>query len=356
MIRPKDEIACGPVRGRGASSNPFNRFEEMGLKKDLDAWVDADEPSPTTRFFIARPRTALTTNDSPDTPDVTLNPYRGCEHGCIYCYARPTHETLGLSAGLDFETKLFVKQGLPELLRKELSSPNWRPQVVSMSGITDCYQPIEKKFELTRACLKVLLEFRNPVFIVTKNFLVTRDIDILSELARHNAAAVFLSVTTLDRELARVMEPRTALPELRLEAVRKLSDANIPVGVNVAPVIPGLTDHEMPKILEAAAQAGARYAGYTMLRLPYAVKELFEKWIEERFPDRKEKILNRIRSIRGGKLNDPGFHSRMWGHGIFAEQVADLFSVSCRRWGIGKHALELSTAGFRRSGGNDLFE
>lgn len=356
MIKPEDEITLGPVHGRGSSSNPSNRFEKLGLKKDLDAWIDPDEPSPTTRFFIAEPRTILTKNDSPDTPGVTINAYRGCEHGCIYCYARPTHETFGLSAGLDFETKIYVKENAPVLLRKELSSLKWKPQSVFMSGVTDCYQPAEKKFQLTRRCLEVFLEFRNPVFIVTKNFLVTRDIDILSELAAHNAVAVFLSITTLDNDLARVMEPRTSLPEMRLEAIRRLAAAKIPVGVNVAPVIPGLTDHEMPKILEAAAQAGAEHAGYTIVRLPYGVKDLFEKWIEEHFPDRKEKILNRIRDLRDGKLNDPDFHSRMSGHGVFAKQAGILFSTSCKRWGIGKNELHLSTDHFRRSGGYDLFE
>ena len=224
-----------------------------------------------TQFFKDHSKTVIARNDSPDVGfSASLNPYRGCEHGCIYCYARPTHEYLGFSAGLDFESKIMVKEDAPELLRAELLSPKWQPQVIFMSGVTDCYQPVERKLKLTRRCLEVLAEFRNPVFIITKNRLVTRDIDLLSELARHQAAAVWLSITTLDPELRKVMEPRTSPPAARLAAIRELAQAGIPVGVNVAPVIPGLTDHEMPAILQAAAEAGATAAGYTVVRLPYA--------------------------------------------------------------------------------------
>lgn len=273
------------------------------------------------------------------------------------CFARPNHEYLGFSAGLDFETRIMVKENAPELLRKELSSKKWKPRTLAMSVATDAYQPIEKKLEITRRCLEVLAEFRNPVAVVTKNHLVTRDLDLLSELAEHNAAAVMVSLTTLDDDLRRRMEPRTSSPSRRLAAIEKLSEAGIPVGVMTAPVIPGLTDHELPKLLEAAANAGATSAGYTMLRLPHAVAPIFEDWLVRNFPDRKEKILNRIREIRGGRLNDPRFGSRMKGEGFYAEHVSKLFAVSVRKAGIsGKHA-PLSAAAFRVPGGQpSLFD
>jgi DNA repair photolyase len=247
-----------------------------------------------------------------------------------------------------------VKEDAPELLRRELEAPKWKPKVIAMSGVTDCYQPVERKLKLTRRCLEVLAEFRNPVAIVTKNHLVTRDSDVLVELAGHEAAAVFVSVTTLDLELRKVMEPRTSPPVSRLSAIETLSRSGIPVGVMVAPVIPGLTDHELPSIIAAAAKAGARFAGYVTLRLPYAVAPMFEAWLTRHFPERKEKVLNRIRAIRGGKLNDPRYESRMMGEGIFAEQIEDVFKVACRRAGIDNHRLALSTASFRRPGGSQL--
>ena len=268
------------------------------------------------------------------------------------CYARPTHEYLGLSAGLDFESRILVKQDAPELLRKQLSSPRWEPKVLSMSGVTDPYQPVEKKLRITRRCLEVLTEFRNPVAVVTKNHLVTRDVDLLSDLARHHAAVVAVSLTTLDDDLRRVMEPRTSRPVRRLAAIEKLAEAGVPVGVMTAPVIPGLNDHELPMLLSAAAEAGATFAAYVPVRLPYAVRPLFEDWLERHFPERKEKVLNRIRSMRGGELNDPRFGSRMKGEGIFAEHIAQLFDISCRRAGIERGRFpELSTGSFRRTGG-----
>lgn len=268
------------------------------------------------------------------------------------CYARPTHEYLGFSAGLDFESRILVKEDAPELLRKELSSPRWKPLVLSMSGVTDPYQPVEKKLRLTRRCLEVLAEFRNPVVMVTKNHLVTRDIDLLSELARYDAAAVAVSLTTLDDDLRRVMEPRTSRPTRRLAAVEKLAASGIPVGVMTAPVIPGLNDHELPALLSAAAEAGATFAAYVPVRLPHAVRPLFADWLERHYPERKDKVLNRIRSMRGGELNDPRFGSRMKGEGLFAEHIAQLFSISCRRTGISAGRFpKLSTAAFRRDGG-----
>jgi len=339
---------------RGAAENPPNRFEKIHLEPDAD-WNPDDDVLPHTQFFKDHSQTVISRNDSPDIEfQASLNPYRGCEHGCIYCYARPFHEYLGFSAGLDFESKIMVKEDAPELLRRELSSPKWSPQVIFLSGVTDCYQPVERKLKLTRRCLEVLAEFRNPVFIVTKNQLVTRDIDLLSGLAKHHAAGVLLSITTLDSELRKIMEPRTSPPAARLTAIRELAAAGIPVGVNVAPIIPGLTDHEMPAILKAAADAGATSAGYTVVRLPYAVAPLFEKWLETHFPDRKEKVLNRLRAMHGGKLYDAQWGKRFSGEGIFAEQIAQMFEVARRKAGIANDGGELSTAAFRRAGGTQL--
>ena len=342
----------GPVHGRGAGSNPANRFERLHVVADeeLEAvpWED-DDGRVATHYLRDSSRSAITTNTSPDVGfEASLNPYRGCEHGCIYCYARPTHEYLGFSAGLDFESRILVKEDAPELLRAELASPRWQPKVLALSGVTDPYQPIERKLELTRRCLAVLAEARNPVGVVTKSSLVARDADHLAALAAHGAAAVAVSVTTLDPELARRMEPRAPHPRERLKAISRLTAAGVPTMVMVAPVVPALTDHEIPRILEAAAEAGAQGAGYVMLRLPGAVAGLFEGWLEAHFPERKEKVLNRVRDLRGGRLNDPRFGSRMRGEGPFAEQVKVLFQQSKRRYGLDRPRPELSTAAFRR--------
>ncbi|HZM90409.1 MAG TPA: PA0069 family radical SAM protein [Blastocatellia bacterium] len=343
-----------PARGRGTTENPPNRFERLSYLPILESPEEV-EGTVKTQYLKDASRSLITFNDSPDVGfEASINPYRGCEHGCIYCYARPYHEYLGFSAGLDFETRILVKEDAPELLRAELASRKWRPKVVAISGVTDAYQPIERKLGLTRRCLEVLAEFRNPVVIVTKNQLVTRDIDILKELAGVNAAAVCVSVTTLDAELARVMEPRTSTPLNRLEAIQALSEAGVPVRVLVAPTIPGLTDHEMPSIIRAAARAGARNAGYVVVRLPHGVGELFETWLEQHFPDRKKKVLNRIREMRGGRLNDPNFGTRMRGEGVFAKQIEAMFKLACRREGIDGGGPELSTASFRRPPGPQL--
>jgi DNA repair photolyase len=339
---------------RGAPENPPNRFDKIVLEPDAD-WNPEEDVLPRTRFLEDHSATVIAYNDSPDIGfNASLNPYRGCEHGCIYCYARPTHEYLGFSAGLDFESKIMVKQNAPELLRAELSAKKWQPQVIVMSGVTDCYQPVERKLKLTRRCLEVLAEFRNPVALITKNFLVTRDLDVLSELAEYNCASVCLSVTTLDNDLRKVMEPRTSPPAARLAAIRKLAEAKIPVSVNVAPVIPGLTDHELPAILKAAREAGATAAGFTVVRLPHANAGLFENWIKTHFPDRAEKVLNRIKTLRGGKLYDAQWGTRMQGEGIFAEQIARMFAVARRQAGFKDDFPELSTASFRRPGGMQL--
>jgi DNA repair photolyase len=329
-------------------------LERIHYERDADTPAE-EAPAPATRFFRDHARSILTHNDSPDVGfEVSINPYRGCEHGCIYCYARPTHEYLGFSAGLDFETKILIKEDAPDLLRKELASPKWQPKLVSISGVTDPYQPIERRMALTRRCLEVFVEFRNPVGIVTKNHLVTRDSDLLAELAHHQAAVVLLSITTLDSELARRMEPRASQPLGRLAAIEELTKAGVPVAVMVAPVIPGLTDHELPAILEAAAKAGARWAGYVLLRLPHGLGPLFEEWLQEHYPARRDKVLSRLRDMRGGAIYDAQFGSRMTGQGPMAEQIAALFAMGCRRAGLTEPFPKLSTAAFRRPGGKQL--
>ena len=281
-------------RGRGAGSNPANRFETTHRELELDQVEDDVEyldglSRPGTEFLPDRSRTVIAKNDSPDVGfEVSLNPYRGCEHGCIYCYARPTHEFLGFSAGLDFETKIMVKYDAPELLQEALSSPRWRPRVLGLSGVTDAYQPLERKLKLTRRCLEVLAEYRQAVAIITKNRLVTRDLDLLGELAKHNAAGVFVSITSLDDDLIGRLEPRRG-PRADSSTISALASAGIPVGVMVAPISPGLTEHEAPAILKAAAAAGARWAGYTIVRLPMAVSGLFEDWLKQHFPGRNGK-------------------------------------------------------------------
>ncbi len=337
--------------GRGTDARPPNRFERLTIEPDPE--VPPEEGAgPATEFLKDKTKSIITSNDSPDIPfEASLNPYRGCEHGCIYCYARPYHEYLGFSSGLDFETKIVVKEDAPRLLREELSSRRWKPKALAMSGVTDCYQPAERRLKVTRGCLEVLAEFRNPVGVITKNFLVTRDLDLFQALARYDAVAVFLTVTTLDEGLSRVLEPRASRPSHRLAAVEKLAKAGIPVGVMVAPVIPAITDHEMPRVLKAAADAGARY---TVMRLPYAVKDIFSGWLERHFPDRKKKVLHRIEELRGGRLNDPRFGSRMTGEGLFAGQIQRLFEEGRRKAGFTERGPALSTGHFRRSGGKQL--
>ena len=335
-------------------SNPVNRFERLEYSVDPDAEnaLDDDAKSgPRTMFFDDGTRTILSHNDSPDVGfEYSVNPYRGCEHGCVYCYARPTHEYLGFSAGLDFESRIMVKREAPALLRAELMAPRWRPQVIAFSGVTDCYQPIERKLRLTRRCLEVCAEFRNPVGIVTKNHAVTADLDVLRELSGFGGIAVYISLTTLDADLAKKMEPRASPPARRLAAIRELSEAGIPVGIFTSPVIPGLTDHEIPALLQAGAEAGARFAGYTVLRLPHAVKELFDDWLTVHFPGHREKVLGRVRDLREGRLNDSDFGSRMTGTGPLAKQIRQLFRVARERAGITEKPATLSTASFRRPG------
>ncbi|HEY0075238.1 MAG TPA: PA0069 family radical SAM protein [Abditibacteriaceae bacterium] len=344
------------LSGRGTVDNPPNRFEKLWLDAncdgagEADSWPEEDEkPLPRTEFIRETTKSIIAHNDSPDIGfDTSVNPYRGCEHGCIYCYARPTHEYLGFSSGLDFETKIVVKHNAPELLRKELSSRSWKPRVVAMSGVTDCYQPIERDLKLTRRCLEVLADFRNPVGIVTKSYLITRDVDVLQQLAAYQAVTVCISVTTLSREVARKMEPRASAPHKRLKAIETLSKAGIPVGVLVCPVVPGLTDHEIPALLQAASNSGACFAGYNMIQLPYAVKDLFDDWLQIHFSERRDKVLSKICAIRGGKLYDADFGQRMTGQGVIAEQISSLFRIGRRKAGIPERGPRLSAAAFRR--------
>ncbi|UCE87490.1 MAG: PA0069 family radical SAM protein [Deltaproteobacteria bacterium] len=343
-----------PIRGRGAAGNPANRFEPLAIELDA-AESGRGGPGPATEFLRDPSRSIVATNDSPDVGfDASVNPYRGCEHGCTYCYARPGHEYLGYSAGLDFESRILVKERAPELLRRALAAPGWRPRSVALSGVTDCYQPVERRLCITRRCLEVLAEFRNPVAVVTKSSLVTRDLDVLGELARFDACSVAVSVTTLDAALARAMEPRAPRPALRLAAIERLAAAGVPVGVMIAPVIPGLTDHELPQIAEAAARAGARFAGTILLRLPFGLAEQFERWLARHVPERRRKVMQRVRAMRGGRLNDPRFGSRMRGSGIFAEQIQLLHRMACRRAGLATRGPELSCAAFRRPAGPQL--
>lgn len=341
---------AGPrYAGRGAKGDPRNRFTTREVERDPDAF-EPDDVRPETRVHADASRTVLARNQSPDVGfDVSLNPYRGCEHGCVYCYARPTHEYLGLSAGLDFEREIFVKRDAPARLRAALSKSSWTPETIAMSGVTDPYQPLERRERVTRGCLEVLAEFRQPVALITKNHLVTRDVDLLQELARHDAVSVTVSITTLDDELRASMEPRTSSPTRRLAAIRTLAEAGVPVGVNVAPVIPGLTDPEIPAILAAAAEAGASFAGTIMMRLPLAVEEVFISWLETREPARARRILARVREVRGGRMNDGAFGSRMKGEGTYAEQVRALYRLACRRHGL-EDRPTLSAAAFRVPG------
>lgn len=347
---PSNHHLYPTLKGRGSSFNPKNRFEELEITIDPDEYTPDDAPR-RTAFYRDHTKTIIAYNKSPDIGfGASLSPYRGCEHGCSYCFARPTHEYLGFGSGLDFESKIMVKLDAPTLLRKELSARRWKPQVIAMSAITDIYQPIERKLELTRRCLEVLVDFRNPVGLITKNHLVIRDVEILRELARFEAVSVAISITTLDENLRRVMEPRTSTAARRLEAVSVLAEAGVHVGVLIAPVIPGLNDVEIPAIVKAAASAGARFVGHSMVRLPHGVQEIFSDWLERHLPEGKHKVLNRIRSMHGGQLDDARFGARMRGEGLYAEQIRALHRTACRQVGLEKSGFKLSCAHFRVPG------
>ena len=353
---PDDPIAEPVHKGRGALSNETSRFDSEKRIRTTDGWeADAsaaaseDDDLPPLRTTLTRDatRTIIARNNSPDIGfDRSINPYRGCEHGCIYCFARPTHAYLGLSPGLDFETKILFKPEAAKLLTAELAAPKYKCAVMAMGTNTDPYQPVERELKVTRQILRVLSDFNHPVGIVTKNHMVTRDIDILADMARRNLAEVFLSVTTLDKDLARAMEPRASAPQRRLDAIRALATAGIPAGVMTAPMIPGLNDHEMEAILEAAVDAGATRAGFVPLRLPLEIKELFEEWLQTHRPDRAERVLSLIRQMRGGKLYDSEFGSRMRGEGPLALLLSQRFAAAVKRLGLNRIGVRLDTGRF----------
>ncbi|MBW4050852.1 MAG: PA0069 family radical SAM protein [Proteobacteria bacterium] len=327
-----------PLKGRGALSNPTGRFESRRREAVDDGWYQEEVPDfiPTS-IEPDRARSVIARNDSPDIPfEQSINPYRGCSHSCPYCYARPSHGYVGLSAGLDFETRLFYKEDAGRVLEAELAKPGYVCKPITLGANTDPYQPIERRMRVTREILEVLTRCRHPVTIITKSALVLRDLDLLGDLARDGLAGVGVSITTLDADLKRVMEPQAASPRARLEAVRRLNEAGVPTGVMVAPVIPALTDHEMEAILEACAAAGARWAGYVLLRLPHEVKDLFREWLAAHYPDRADHVMSLVRQMRGGKDYDPSFGTRMRGTGPLAELLRSRFQIACRRLGLGK--------------------
>ncbi len=339
-----------PIHGRGASSEVPNRFEPIVFdpsSSQLDEEELAAPSRPPTKVYVDHSKSALSYNDSPDIPfEVSINPYRGCEHGCAYCYARPFHEYLGLSAGLEFETTIFAKSNLPALLTSELAAPRYRPATVTMSGITDAYQPVERALRITRGCLEVLAAARHPVNIITKSHLVTRDLDLLSHLAGFNAARVDISLTTLDPDIARTMEPRAASPARRLAAISAFAAAGVPVGVLCAPLVPGLTDHELPGLLSAAASAGAKWANFIPLRLPGATQAVFIDWLHQNYPDRAAKVLSRQRDLHDGRLNDPRFAHRFRGSGPFYEHLTQTIDLHRRKHNLAAHGPKLSAEHF----------
>jgi DNA repair photolyase len=351
-------------KGRGAGGNPESRFEAQRREAVDDGWGGLEalalDPPPPTEIIPDRSRSVIATNDSPDIPfERSINPYRGCEHGCIYCYARPSHGFLGLSPGLDFETRILAKHDAPALLRKELARPGYDCRPIALGTNTDVYQPIERRLAITRGLIEVLAETRHPLSIVTKSALVLRDLDLLADMARDGLVKVFVSVTTLDPALARRMEPRAAAPHRRLATIAALREAGVPVGVMVAPIIPALNDHEIERILEAAAGAGAGSAGWVMLRLPHEVRGLFLDWLQAHHPLRAAKVLAHIQAVRGGRLNDPQFGSRMRGQGPQAALIARRFALASRRHGLDRPARPTRTDHFRPPPANpdqlDLF-
>jgi DNA repair photolyase len=347
---PDDPNLGRAQRGRGAVSNRSGRFEPESRAAFDDGWGSIDEPAAPldTQVTVEKTKTILTRNDSPDIPfDRSINPYKGCEHGCIYCFARPTHAYLGMSPGLDFESKLVAKPDAAAALRAELSRPSYRCEVIALGANTDPYQPIERQWRITRAVLELLREARHPVSIVTKSNLVLRDLDILSEMAAQGLASVYLSITTLDRVLARRMEPRAPTPERRLDAVRALTDAGVPAGVLVSPIIPALNDPDIERVLAAAAEAGARAAHYILVRLPLEIADLFSEWLDAHYPDRAERVRNLIRDTRGGKLYDSRFGTRMRGEGVYADLIARRFQVAAHRLGLDRGMPALDCAQFQ---------
>ena len=363
-----DLLPDRPRKGRGAIGNPSGRYESQTRQLIDDGWAEGGwaegwaegwtgqagrdagtAPALATEVGIDASRTVIARNASPDVPfDRSINPYRGCEHGCVYCFARPGHAYLGLSPGLDFETRIFAKPEAAKRLSAELAKPSYVPAVIAIGTNTDPYQPVEKRLGITRSILEVLWAARHPVAIVTKSNLVLRDLDILAPMAEAKLARVLVSVTTLDPSLARKMEPRAARPGLRLETIRRLADSGVPTGTLAAPMIPGLNDDELEAILEAAARAGATSAGYILLRLPLEVKALFIEWLEAHFPDRKKRVLALLRGCRRGKLYDPAFGTRMTGEGVTAQLLARRFELACKRLGLAGNEWDLDTSQFEK--------
>ncbi|HEY1632182.1 MAG TPA: PA0069 family radical SAM protein [Rhizomicrobium sp.] len=351
------DITADPRRlnGRGALSNAAGRYEKQTRVLVDDGWRDAEPdpdfegPSLKTEILRDTSRTIITRNNSPDISfSQSINPYKGCEHGCIYCFARPTHAYLGFSPGADFESKIFAKPNAAELLRKELSSPKYVPQVLAMGTNTDPYQPVERKLRIMRSILEVMWEFKHPVGIVTKSALILRDLDILAPMAEAGLVKVALSVTTLDRKLARTMEPRASTPPKRIDAIRQLSEAGVPAAVMFAPVIPALNDDELEAVLGAAHEAGATSAGYVLLRLPLEIKDLFREWLEANEPGRAKHVMSLIRSMRGGKDYDSNWHTRMRGAGPYADLIARRFHLAVKRLGLNREHRPLDLSQFKK--------
>ncbi len=339
------------TKGRGATLQIEGRFESVARERVDDGWGMADEELPPfkTTVTMERAKSVLQKQDSPDLAfDYSLNAYRGCEHGCIYCYARPSHGYLNLSPGLDFETKLFAKPEAAKLLRAELAKPSYRCAPIALGVNTDSYQPIEREWKITRQILEVLAECKHPLSIITKSALIERDIDLLAQMARDNLVQVFITVTTLDAEVARKLEPRASSPRRRLQAMQHLNEAGVPCGVLVAPVIPFLTDSELESILQAAYEHGARTAHYSLLRLPYELKDLFKDWLDVHYSLKAEHVMSRLREMRGGKENDSEFGSRFIGQGLFAQLLAQRFQLACERLGFNSETMALNTASFSK--------
>ena len=348
--RPEKEMPpIMPLRGRGAVSNPSGRFERLTRDPYDDGWWPEEELPPlATTVRVEESRSIIARNDSPDIPfSQSINPYRGCEHGCVYCYARPSHAYVGLSPGLDFETRLFAKVNAAERLREELARPGYACQTIALGANTDPYQPIERRYRLTRQVIEVLAQCGHPLSIVTKSSLIERDIDLLASMAEKHLVHVFVSITTMNRQLARRLEPRASAPPRRLETVRRLAAAGIPTGVLVAPVIPALTDNDVEKVLEAARAAGARWAGYVLLRLPHEVKDLFRQWLATHAPLKAGHVMKLVRETRGGRDNDPRFGARMRGEGRLADLIEDRFAIACRRLGFNREEAFLDHSRFR---------
>jgi DNA repair photolyase len=345
------------IRGRGAQYNPDNRFHQYHLGEEWIEGIDEKpQERPQTQVFLETPKSILSKNDSPDIPfNYSINAYQGCEHGCIYCYARNVHEYWGFGAGLDWETKIVVKPKAAEMLEQVFLKKSWKPELIMMSGNTDPYQPLERKYELTRKLLKIFYQYRHPVGIITKNSLIARDADILADLAAERLVRVYFSITTLDETLRRTMEPRTANAQKMLDAMKLLAGKGVPVGVMTGPVIPSINDHEIPAILQAASAHGAGAAGYTIARLNGAVGAVFQDWLKKNFPERADKVWNKISSIHGGKVNDSRWGTRMRGEGSYAALIDGLFKKSSAKYGLNGSLPALDYTQFRKGGNLNLF-